>query len=272
MAFADKPLVLFRGAVDLATGSIVRLHNAGYRVIALEVEKPLVIRRTVALADAVFDGEKEVEGVKAVLFPSALKALDAANEGIVPVLIDPECSSLEVLKPDVVVDATLAKRNIGTNKAMASLTIALGPGYEAGVDVDVVVETKRGHDLGRLIRSGFAEENTGIPGLVMGYGKERVIHSPAEGIFQSEMEIGDIVKNGDAIGYVDGKPVVTVLSGKLRGLIRPGMYVSKGLKIADVDPRGVSVDHMSISDKARAVAGGVLEAVDNHFAFCDNQL
>ena len=257
-------LIIIRGAGDLATGTAIKLHNAGFPLIMLDIEKPTVIRRTVSFAQALFDGETEVEGVRAVRC-TASDALEKARRGLVAVVADPKGLLIEKLHPDVVVDAIIAKKNLGTNRAMAPFTVALGPGFSAGVDVDVVIETKRGHTLGKIIREGSAIPNTGIPGVIGGYGKERVMHSSCEGVFKSCRTIGDIVQAGDTIGYVGETPVKTEISGKLRGILSDGLYVPVHFKLADVDPRGEQTDHTTCSDKARTIAGGVLEAVMNHF-------
>ena len=256
-------LVVIRGAGDLATGTALRLHNSGFPVIMLDIEKPTVIRRTVSFAQALFSGQTEIEGVKA-LHCTLENAENTARSGIIAVVADPGATILDKVKPAVLIDAIIAKKNLGTNRDMAPFTIALGPGFEAGKDVDVVIETKRGHTLGKVIREGCAIPNTGIPGVIGGYGKERVMHSPCSGTFHSFCKIGDIVQAGQAVGEVDGKPVITEISGKLRGLLSDGLYVPEHFKLADVDPRGEEVDHTTVSDKARAIAGGVLEAVMSH--------
>ena len=257
-------LIIIRGAGDLATGTAIKLHNAGFPLIMLDIEKPTVIRRTVSFAQALFDGKAVVEGVCAVCC-SFENALENARKGLVAVVADPEGKTIEKLRPDVVVDAIIAKKNLGTNKSMAPFTVALGPGFVAGKDVDAVIETKRGHTLGKIITEGSAIANTGIPGIIGGYGKERVMHSPCEGVFRGCRTIGDIVQAGDIIGYVGDTPVKTEIAGKLRGLLSDGLYVPEHFKLADVDPRGEQTDHTTCSDKARTIAGGVLEAVMNHF-------
>lgn len=259
-------IIIIRGAGDLATGVAVRLFKAGYKIVMLDIEQPTVIRRTVAFAEAFYDGEMIVEGVRGVLVHSPDEAKQALRENVIPLLSDPECSSLSVLRPCVLVDAIIAKRNLGTNRTMAPFTIALGPGFIAGVDVDAVIETKRGHFLGSVLASGAAIPNSGVPGIIAGYGKERVIHSPASGIFREASSIGDIVKAGDVIAYIDDTPVIASIDGKLRGLLHSGLFVPVGFKIADIDPRGLDADHTTISDKARAIGGGVLEAVDGFFS------
>ena len=259
-------LIVVRGGGDLATGTIHRLWSAGFRVLVLEAEHPAAIRRQVSLSEAVYEGEATVEDLTAVRISdiSEMEAVWAA--GKVPMLVDPQGSCLDVLKPAVVVDAIIAKVNLGTHRGMAPKTIALGPGFVAGEDVDVVIETSRGHKLGRVICSGSAKPNTGIPGIIGGYGKERVMHSPAKGILRNVHAIGDIVEAGTVIATIeteDGSvPVLATISGIIRGLIRDGYPVTVGFKIADIDPRREELENCwLISDKARCIAGSVLEQV-----------
>ena len=260
-------LIVVRGGGDLATGTIHRLWSAGLRVLVLEAEHPAAIRRQVSLCEAVYEGKTTVEGLRAIHIETLEQAEAVWAENAVPVLVDPKGESIQRLKPEIVVDAILAKRNLGTTRDMAPLTIALGPGFTAGRDVDVVVETKRGHRLGRIIREGAAIPNTGIPGVIGGYGKERVIHAQAEGIFMDAHKIGDIVEAGETIAHIetpDGKmlPVTTQITGILRGLLRSGYPVTPGFKVADVDPRKEELSNcFLISDKARCIAGSVLELV-----------
>ena len=259
-------MIIVRGAGDISTGTIHRLFRAGFPVLALEAKYPSAIRRKVAFSEAVYDGTATVEGVTAVRIREAGQAGETLAQGRLPLLVDPEGESIRTLKPDVVVDAILAKKNLGTTREMAALTIALGPGFEAGRDVHYVIETMRGHDLGRIIQSGFAAENTGVPGIISGYGAERVIHAPAAGVFRQCREIADEVQAGETIGTVqtaEGEiPVVTVIPGILRGIIRSGFSVTKGFKLADVDPRLEERKNcFTISDKARCIAGSVLEIV-----------
>lgn len=273
-----KDLIVVRGAGDLATGTIHRLKKAGFRLLVLEAEHPAAIRRQVALSEAVYAGSARVEDVEAVRMDVELaekknrkELLEQEMERIwkkdgVPVLVDPAGLSIAALHPAVVVDAILAKKNLGTTKEMAPLVIALGPGFTAGEDVDVVIETKRGHNLGRVIRSGSAVPNTGIPGIIGGYGKERVMHAQAEGILRNAASIGDIVEAGAVIAEIETEngmvPVEASLSGLLRGLIRDGYPVTKGFKIADIDPRKEELQNcFTISDKARCIAGSVLEVI-----------
>ena len=266
-------LVVVRGAGDLATGTIHALVSAGYPVVALEVPQPSSIRREVSFSEAVYDGEKSVEGITAVLTKDAQEALTLAAEGTPAILVDPACDILETVRPAVLIDAVLAKRNLGTHRDMAPLTIALGPGFEAGVDVDFVVETMRGPALGRVIEKGFALPNTGIPGVVGGFSAERVIHAPASGTLNAVRKIGDRVEKGETIAVIEpisalrqGQGTFSVtasLTGVLRGLIRDGYPVKKGLKIADIDPRPDSYPLcFQISDKSRRIAQSVLTIVN----------
>ena len=253
--------VLIRGGGDLATGVAWRLHNCGFRVIATETEMPLAVRRKVSFCEAVYEGAITVEGVEARLIKKADEAKAMWDQGFVPVLVDPESRSRDQLAPDVLVDAIMAKKNTGTSIRDAPLVIALGPGFVAGKDAHFVVETKRGHYLGRLITRGSAAPDSGIPGEVMGISRDRVLRAPATGIFQSTKDIGDKVSKGDTVGYVEGTAVKSAIDGVIRGLIHPGVHVTKGLKIGDVDPRG-NVEHcFTISEKSLAIAGGVLEGI-----------
>ena len=295
-------LIICRGAGDLATGIIHRLHRAGHRVIALETDYPAAIRRQVSFCEAVYDGSAVVEGVTARLVPaladaetdtetysgendtpaahivsekwdsSAIEAVLEAGE--VPLLIDQKGESIALLKPDVVVDAIIAKKNLGTTINMAPLVIGVGPGFTAGKDVHLVIESMRGHNLARIITDGMAQPNTGVPGNIAGFTSERVIHAPAAGYIYDVRKIGDIVQKGDEIariypdkGSYDNKlseyvPVNATITGIIRGLIREGYYFKEGFKIADIDPRESELTNcFTISDKARSIAGSVLEAV-----------
>lgn len=254
-------IVLIKGGGDLASGVAHRLHRAGLRVAITELEHPTVIRRTVAFANAVFQGQTSVEGVTARLVANPMDVPSAWSEGVIPVLIDPEAQALGVLRPGVLVDAIMAKRNTGTHLADAPIVVALGPGFIAGVDCHAVVETQRGHHLGRVILKGTAAPDTGVPGEVEGYGQERVLRAPAAGVFQGVKEIGDVVKAGDTVALVAGRPVVVSIGGVLRGLLADGLQVRPGMKVGDVDPRGEREHCFTISDKARAIGGGVLEAI-----------
>ena len=295
-------LIICRGAGDLATGIIHRLHRAGHRVIALETDYPAAIRRQVSFCEAVYDGSAAVEGVTARLVPALTDAetdtetysgindtpaahiasekwdsaaIEAVLEaGEVPLLIDPKGESIALLKPDVVVDAIIAKKNLGTTINMAPLVIGVGPGFTAGQDVHLVIESMRGHNLARIITDGMAQPNTGVPGNIAGFTSERVIHAPAAGYIHDVRKIGDIVQKGDEIAriYPDKEsfdnalseyvPVNATITGIIRGLIREGYYFREGFKIADIDPRESELTNcFTISDKARSIAGSVLEAV-----------
>ncbi len=271
----DK-LVIIRGGGDLATGVVQTLWRAGFLLLVLEVPDPSAIRRQVALSEAVYDDSAAVEDVTARYCKNGRAIEKAWRDCEVPVIVDPQGRSIAELKPWAVVDAILAKKNLGTTRAMAPHTIALGPGFTAGIDVDVVIETKRGHNLGRLIYEGEAAPNTGIPGMIAGFGKERVIHSPAEGYFYGVASIGDMVEQGQPIGVItqealpDGQqpsaamgiPVPATLTGLLRGLIRSAYPVVPGFKIADIDPRKEEIKNcFTISDKARCLGGAVLTAL-----------
>ena len=267
MQFIDH-LVLIRGGGDLATGVAYRLHKAGFPVVVLELEQPLVIRRRVALATAVFEDQVSVEDLQGQLVSSVVQAWQLALEGTIPVLISPELPNWKNLgrsntKVDVpiLIDARMAKRNIDTTQDQAGLVIGLGPGFVAGADCHAVVETKRGHWLGRVIWDGSAEPNTGTPGIVAGKGAERVLRAPVAGRVSWKHRIGDIVDSGDQIGSVADVPVEVPFTGVLRGLIVPGLEVPMGLKIGDLDARKDVAACFTISDKALAIGGGALEAI-----------
>lgn len=252
--------ILVRGGGDLASGVIHRLYRCGYRVLILESEAPSAIRREVSFCEAVYEGETFVEGILCRKISSTAECEKVWQEGEIPLLADEKGACIKEFAPDAVIDAILAKRNLGTTKEMAPLTIALGPGFAAGYDVDFVVETMRGHDLGKIIEDGEALPNTGTPGLIAGVGRERVIHSPAEGVILNKMKIADFVEKGQVIATVGDVPVLASLTGILRGIIRDGYKVYKGMKIADIDPRKEEKENCyTISDKARCIAGSVVE-------------
>lgn len=253
-------LIVIRGGGDLATGVALRLYRSGMDVVICETAVPTSIRRTVCFSEAVRLGEMMVEGVTARrAVPEEVPALLAA--GIIPVLVDPEGACIPGLRPDAVVDAILAKRNLGTSMDMAPIVVAAGPGFTAGVDCHAAVETMRGHYLGRVIYEGSPLPNTNIPGLIGGYAGERVLRAPADGAFAGAKRIGDRVEAGDVAGYVAGKPMVCTIGGTLRGLLADGVPVTKGMKSGDVDPRCEEAHCRCASDKALAVGGGVLEAI-----------
>lgn len=266
-------LVIVRGGGDISTGTIYKLYKCGFRVLVLEVQYPSAIRRNVAFSEAVYEGKQQVEDVTCYLAADIGEAVRMMKSGKLVMLVDPKGESIERLKPLAVVDAILAKKNLGTKKEMAEIVIGLGPGFTAGMqeeaDVHAVIETMRGHSLGRVIYEGTAIANTGIPAVVGGYGKERVIKSLAKGILRNRKQIADIVKKGDVVAVIQKEndpateiPVLASIDGILRGMIRDGYPVTEGFKIADIDPRiGELENCFTISDKARCIAGGVVEAI-----------
>ena len=259
-------LIIVRGGGDLATGTIYKLKKCGFPVLILEIGNPSAIRRNVAFCEAVYQGSQTVEDMTCHLAENLTQAEEYLQKGKLTVLVDPKGEAIAALKPLAVVDAILAKKNLGTHREMAPITVALGPGFTAGEDVDAVVETKRGHRLGRVLWTGTAAPNTGIPGVIGGYGRERVIHCPVGGIVRNVKKITDTVRKGDVIALVETEtgtvPVEATLDGILRGLIRDGYPVNVGFKMADIDPRAEeSRNSFTISDKARCIAGGVLEAI-----------
>ena len=254
-------IVLIKGGGEMATGVAHRLARSGFRVSLTEIAEPLAVRREVAFCEAIFAGEKIVEGLAAQRISSREEIFRAWEEGKIPVLVDPECSIRRELNPDVIVDAILAKKNTGTSLGDASLVVGLGPGFRAGQDVHLVIETNRGHHLGRVIENGEATPDTGVPGEISGYTWERVLRAPVEGKFKGMKQIGDRVQPGDVAGEVAGAPVKVKIAGVLRGILRDGLRVQARMKVGDVDPRGVREYCFTISEKARAIAGGVLEAI-----------
>lgn len=253
--------VLIRGAGDLASGIALRLHRAGLDVVMTDLEKPTAIRRTVCFSQALVLGAATVEDVTARAAASAAQAEEILAAGEIPVLADPACTCREALRPDALVDAILAKRNLGMRIGDAPVVIGVGPGFTAGEDCHAVVETMRGHTLGRVIYSGSALPNTNIPGLIGGFAGERVLRAPCDGIFTALHRIGDTVEEGETIGFVEGQPMKCTISGVLRGVLDDGVPVKKGMKSGDVDPRCKPEYCTTISDKALAVSGGVVEAV-----------
>ena len=254
-------LVFIRGAGDLATGISIRLYRAGISVCHSDLAIPTAVRRNVAFSEAIRLGECSVEGITAVRAECLEEIHEAISQKKVPVVVDEGKSFLHRLQPDAVVDAILAKRNLGTDMEDARLVIGIGPGFTAGVDCHAVIESKRGHDLGRVLLKGSAIPNTGIPGIIGGYGKERVLRAPAEGILEQTLPIGTLVEAGDICGVVNGIPMRTEISGIIRGMLQEGISVFPGMKAGDVDPRGEAVEYRNVSDKARAIGGGVLEAL-----------
>ncbi len=254
-------LVLIRGAGDIATGAAMRLWRSHIKVVMTDIEKPTCIRRTVAFSDAIYRGKTTVEGITAVRAASAGEALEVLKRGEIPVLVDPECACCSELQPNALVDAILAKKNLGTRITDAPVVIGVGPGFTAGVDCHAVVEAMRGHYLGRVITDGPAAANTNIPGLIGGFSGERILRAPCDGIFTQLHEIGDMVEEGEVCGTVNGTPMRCTISGVVRGILPDGTPVYAGMKSGDVDPRGDITYCDFVSDKALAVGGGVLEAV-----------
>jgi xanthine dehydrogenase accessory factor len=257
--------IVIKGAGEMATGIACRLFKANLKQIVMtEIAKPLTVRRTVAFSEVIYEEEWEVEGVKACLAKSPDVIAKIWKEGKIAVIIDPEWKIIEVMKPDVVVDAIMAKRNIGTKKGEAPLVIGVGPGFSAPQDVHAVIESNRGHNLGQVFYVGSAEPHTGIPGPVMGYSTERVLRSPHEGLIKHVKAIGDQAKKGEAVIFVNKTPVHAPFDGLLRGLIRE-IHVEANEKIGDIDPKATKEYCYIITEKARAIAGGVLEAI-MHFS------
>ncbi len=254
-------LVVIRGAGDIASGIALRLYRAGMRVVMCDLPVPTSIRRTVCFSEAIRLGEMRVEGVRGVLCATPATARAAAEAGAVAVLADPEAACARELSPDVLVDAILAKRNLGTTRDMAPVVIGVGPGFTAPVDCDAAVETMRGHYLGRVYYEGSPIPNTAVPGLIGGYAGERVMRAPADGVFEPCVEIGAEVRAGDVCATVAGEPMRATIAGVVRGLLQAGVPVHEGMKCGDVDPRCHPEYIESASDKALAVGGGVLEAI-----------
>lgn len=283
---AEKPLALIRGGGDLGTGVALRLHRAGWRVIITELPQPLVIRRTVALASAIYDGAIEIEGTRGERIAVAAEADRVWAADQIPVVVDPDRAAAVQLRPIALIDAIMAKHNTGTSIADAPIVVALGPGFTAGADCHAVIETQRGHNLGRVYYRGAAQPNTGLPGNLGGQDAQRAVRAPVAGIFYAQRKIGDLLKAGDVIGRVItvdvsltdsaawrlatidrdasqplGIVIKTKIDGVLRGVLHDGLKVAANTKIADVDPRGEVGYCFTVSDKSWAVGGGALEAV-----------
>lgn len=254
-------LVVIRGAGDIATGIALRLWRSHIRVVMTEIEQPTAIRRTVCFSQAIVHGAAQVEGVTAKRAETLAEAVAFLNSDVIPVLTDPKGACISDLKPDAVVDAILAKRNLGTKITDAPVVVGVGPGFTVGVDCHAVVETMRGHYLGRSLYEGSAAPNTGIPGLIGGFSGERVLRAPEDGVFHQLLEIGQKVKQGDVAATVNGVPMICTLDGILRGILADGTPVHKGMKAGDIDPRCEIAHCYCASDKALAVGGGVLEAI-----------
>ncbi|MBW2252856.1 MAG: EF2563 family selenium-dependent molybdenum hydroxylase system protein [Deltaproteobacteria bacterium] len=258
----NELIIAIKGAGEMATGVAWRLFQSNFKnIFMMEIENPIAVRRHVSFCEAVHDGTISVEDIKAEKVIQTDDIQTSWDNNYIPVIVDPEWNSIQKIKPHVVVDAIIAKKNLGTNLSEAPLVIGLGPGFEAGRDVHIVIETNRSHNLGRIILNGCAEPNTGAPGNIDGHTKKRVLRSPCSGIFKSSLTIGTIVKQNDVVGHVDGKPVIAQIDGVLRGQIRNNTMVAELLKIGDIDPRGNRRHCTTISEKARAVGGSVLEAI-----------
>ena len=250
----------------MASGVAHRLSQAHFRVCMVEVAQPLAVRRGVAFSEAIYEGEKEVEGLWAKHVAQAEEVPSLWEQGKIPLLVDPRGDKTRRrLNADVLVDAILAKNNLGTKISDAPLVIGLGPGFCAGKEVHVVSETNRGHNLGRVIFSGTAEPDTGIPGEIGGYTAERVLRTMKKGIFRPCKAIGDHVVEGTVVAVVEDYPVIAQIGGTVRGLLREDVEVTRGMKVGDIDPRGKKEHCFTISEKARAVGGGVLEAILHRF-------
>ena len=257
-----RTIIAIKGAGEMATGVTVRLKRAGFsRIFMMEIEHPLAVRRMVSFSEAIHDTKTVVEDVEAVRAQDKKGIFAAWDRGQLAVLIDPEWTILKELQPQVLIDATIAKRNLGTTIEDAPLVIGLGPGFTASVDVHRVIETMRGHDLGRVIEKGSAQPNTGVPGNIGGHTVDRVLRAPAGGVFHSERKITDKVRAGDVVCRIAGKDVISKIDGVIRGLIREGTLVREGLKIGDIDPRGCVEYCSTVSEKSRAIGGSVLEAI-----------
>lgn len=256
-----KDVIVIRGGGDIASGVIQKFHRSGFKVIVLEIEKPSFIRRKICYGEAVYEGEIFLEGSRAILAQNIFEAEEIIKNNHIAILIDQTGNKIKKLKPLAVVDAILAKKNLGTNMGMAPITIGLGPGFEAGKDVNVAIETMRGHDLGRLIFKGKTLDNTGVPGVIKGYGEKRVVYSEVSGVIRNIKDIGDMIKKDQVLGYIGETGIKSPLTGIIRGLIRDGYRVPKGFKIADIDPRLEERKNcFTISDKARNIGGSALEA------------
>ena len=254
-------MILIKGAGDLATGVAHRLKKCGFNIVMTEISEPTMVRRTVAFSQAVYDKEVEVEGIKAVLAFEKQDIYSIIEDGNIAILVDEEAKIVKEIRPEIIIDAIIAKKNLGTHIDDAEIVIALGPGFTAGVDCHSVVETKRGHYLGKTIYSGSAIPNTGVPGAIGGYTKERIIRATDDGKISPVASIGDYVEKGDIVAYVNETPIFAEINGIVRGMLQKDVKVFKGMKSGDIDPRCEKDHCFTISDKARSIGGGVLEAI-----------
>jgi xanthine dehydrogenase accessory factor len=258
----NELVILIRGAGEMASGVAHRLHQSHFKICMIEISHPVAVRREVSFCEAIYQGEKEVEGVQAKFISKQEGIQSVWREGKIPLLVDPDLKKTKhFLKPDVLIDAIMAKKNLGTQINDAPLVIGLGPGFTAGKDVHIIIETNRGHHLGKMIRKGSAEPDTGIPGDIGGYTVQRVLSTMKKGTFHPYKAIGERVNKGSVVAVADDFPIIAGISGVLRGLLHEGATVKKGMKVGDIDPRGKREACFTISDKARAIGGGVLEAI-----------
>ena len=257
----SPPLVAIRGGGDLATGVAVRLHRAGFSVLVLEIQQPLAVRRLVALAEAINAGRVVVEGIEGRRADSPEEVASLLQTGVIPVLVDPLATSASVLRPAAIVDGRMRKAPSELPLDAAQLIVGLGPGFEAGVDCHAVIETRRGHHLGRILWQGRASPDTKIPEAVEGYAVDRVLRAPRSGVMQGLAPIGSLVRQGDALLAIDRQQVDAPFDGALRGLLHDGVRVERGMKVGDLDPRREARFCREVSDKALAVGGAALEAI-----------
>ena len=257
--------ILIRGAGEMASGVAHRLYQCHFKIAITEVEEPTAVRRTLAFAEAVYEGNQTIEGVKAVRVENYEEAQRIWTASAIPLFVDPKAKVREILQPDVLIDGIMAKKNSDTAMTDARLVIGIGPGFTAGENVHAVIESNRGYHLGRVLWQGQAEPDTGVPSSVGGQTEARVFRAPQSGLFQAVSKIGDMVDAGQAVAEVNGIPIRAAISGQIRGLLRSGIHVSQGMKAGDIDPRGERGYCYTISDKARAIAGGVLEAILHSF-------
>ena len=263
----DNYLTGVKGGGDIATGIACRLFRSGLPVFITELDSPLAVRRKVAFAQAIFSGETVIEGIKAVKVQSPKEIIPTIKKGVIPVIADQEASCFNKLKPNIVVDGIMAKRNTGTSLKDADFVIGIGPGFTVGVDVHCIIETSRGHYMGRVIREGTAFKDTPDPAHVMGYTHERLLRAPCPGVVDIVKDIGENVNPGETVAIIGEVQIKAEIPGTLRGIVHSGVFLEEGDKLGDIDPRGIKEYCFSISDKSLAVGGGVLEAVLSYINF-----
>ena len=254
-------VVLIRGGGEVASGVAHRLARAHFKVCLTEIAQPLAVSRGVAFCEAIYDGKKEIEGVVARRITSANEIPKVWQENEIPIIVDPEARVKKTVNPDVLVDAIIAKRNLGTKITDAPLVIGLGPGFTAGKDVHMVVETNDGENLGKVILNGEAEKDTGIPVAIGGLTFERVLHSPKDGLFLTNKELGDFVAAGEVVASVASHQIKAEIGGIVRALMRSGTKVAKRTKLGEIDPTGSKKACFTIRPKMSKIADGVLEAI-----------